>query len=81
VIEHLTRKHEALSSNPSTTQKQTKRTKHLNQAWWFVPGIPGLERLRWENCKFEFSVGFIESLRPGGPNGKILSQNQNQKQK
>jgi hypothetical protein len=30
------------------------------QAWWLMPVIPALGRLRQENLKFEVSLGYIE---------------------
>jgi hypothetical protein len=31
----------------------------LNWAWWFMPIIPALERLRQEDCEFQVSLGYI----------------------
>jgi hypothetical protein len=37
VTDHLSSKHKALSSNPSTTKKKKKRN---SQALWLMPVIP-----------------------------------------
>jgi hypothetical protein len=29
------------------------------QAWWFIPVIPALQRLRQEDQEFEASLGYI----------------------
>jgi hypothetical protein len=30
--------------------------------WWYIPVIPAIRRLRWENPKFKPSLGYI--VRP-----------------
>jgi hypothetical protein len=34
----------------------------LRQAWWYIPIIPALRRLRQEDCEFKTSLGYIVKL-------------------
>jgi hypothetical protein len=34
------------------------KTWDINWAWWFIPVIPALGRLRWEDHKFETSLDY-----------------------
>jgi hypothetical protein len=44
VVECQPSKEEALKLNSSTTKK--KKKKFFSQAWWYMPTIPALGRLR-----------------------------------
>jgi hypothetical protein len=53
--------------NPIPTKKK-KMFKMWSQAWWHIPVIPALGRLRQKHQKFEASVGYIsKSLSQKNP--------------
>jgi hypothetical protein len=35
---------------------------HCHQEWWCIPVIPALRRLRQEDCKFEVSLNYIDTI-------------------
>lgn len=56
--------HSGLLAIPLCEEGELKR--EYGQAWWFISVIPALRRLKQEGCRFQGSLNYIVSSKPGG---------------